>query len=283
MCPHFDRVAMLDKIDALSDAIEANAAGWITLYNKEGEAAWLWPVDAKRPPTLRTTKDNPWRSGGLNIRVGFGKEIERGEESVTDDPDSTASTVRRTIPPTRYTDVQGQDKAIEAVRDLVELPLKHAELFLRIGATPKAGGVILAGPPGTGKTLLARAVAGECDAHAETVSGPELLSKWVGETEAALRSIFERAKALAPAVILFDEIDCLAVARGSADAQSDSMPSSSPGGFPSGRSTSASSWNSYALSSKQPPRTKVVKSRKSVIRNVIFASLKRHPSGLQNI
>lgn len=219
LCTHFDREAIFDKIDALPDAIEASAAGWLTLYNKDGEAAWLWPADAKTPPTLRTTKDNPWRSGGLNIRVGFDKEIERGGDSVTDDLKSTSSASKRTIPPTRYADVQGQDKAVEAVRDLIELPLRHADLFLRIGATPKAGSVILAGPPGTGKTLLARAVAGECGAHVESVSGPELLSKWVGETEAALRNIFERAKMLAPSVILFDEIDCLAVARGSADAQ----------------------------------------------------------------
>ncbi len=112
-----------------------------------------------------------------------------------------------------------QDRVVEVVRDLIELPLRHADLFIKIGATPKAGGVILAGPPGTGKTLMARAIAGECGAHIESISGPELLSKWVGETEAALRRIFERAKTLAPTVILFDEIDCLAVARGSADAQ----------------------------------------------------------------
>jgi len=219
LCPHFDRATVMAKIDALPVTIEASTAGWITLYNKDGAAAWLWPTDAKTPPTLRTTTDNPWRSGGLNIRVGFGKEIERGENSTTDDSKPTASTAQRAIPPTRYADVQGQDKAVEAVCDLIELPLRHADLFTRIGATPRAGGFILAGPPGTGKTLLARAVAGECGAHVESVSGPELLSKWVGETEAALRSIFERARALAPSVILFDEIDCLAVARGSADAQ----------------------------------------------------------------
>jgi AAA+ superfamily predicted ATPase len=218
LCPHFDRETVMTRIDALPSAIEASTAGWITLYNNDGDAVWLWPADAKTPPTLRTTKDNPWRTGGLNIRVGFDKNIERGGDSTDDDLKSASSTPQRIIPPTRYTDVQGQDQAVEAVRDLIELPLMHADLFIRIGATPRAGGVILAGPPGTGKTLLARAVAGECGSHVETVSGPELLSKWVGETEAALRSIFERAKELAPAVILFDEIDCLAMARGSADA-----------------------------------------------------------------
>ena len=76
-------------------------------------------------------------------------------------------------------------------------------------------------PPGTGKTLLARAVAGECGAHVEIVSGPSLLSKWVGESESALRTIFERARELAPSVILFDEIDALAPRRGESVAQHD--------------------------------------------------------------
>jgi len=219
LCPHFNREALLAKIDALPEVHRTGDNGWVTLYNNDGKPAWLWPVDQRIPPTLRTTKDNPWRSGGLNIRVGFERKEGHLDDEAAEFPDTTPSTLARAIPPTRYTDIQGQDKAVETVRDLIELPLKHADLFARIGATPKAGGVILAGPPGTGKTLLARAVAGECGAHVEFVSGPELLSKWVGETEAALRVIFERAKALAPAVILFDEIDCLAVARGSADAQ----------------------------------------------------------------
>jgi len=217
LCPHFDREAAIAKIDALPDTIEADDH-WITLwvsdpYNSDGKAVWLWPAEEKIPPTLRKSKDNPWCNGGMNIRVDLGL----GDEKQTGDAEH--STPERDIPPTRYADVVGQDRVVEAVRDLIELPLKHADLFTRIGAKAKAGGVILAGPPGTGKTLLARAVAGECDAHIESVSGPELLSKWVGATEEALRNIFERAKSLAPSVILFDEIDCLAVSRGSADAQ----------------------------------------------------------------
>jgi transitional endoplasmic reticulum ATPase len=99
------------------------------------------------------------------------------------------------------------------------LPLKHADLFIRIGTKPSGHGIILAGPPGTGKTLLARAVAGECGAHIEIVNGPALLSKWVGETEAAIRDVFERAQKFAPAVILFDEIDSIAPSRSAESAQ----------------------------------------------------------------
>ena len=156
---------------------------------------------------------SPWRSDGLNIRVDLGQ---RGQSAPG--TTSTRPPAIRSIPPTRYSDVHGQDAAVEAIRDLVELPLRHADLFARIGANPRAQGAILAGPPGTGKSLLARAVAGECGAHIEVVSGPSLLSKWVGETEAALRGIFERAREHAPAVILFDEIDCLGASRASADA-----------------------------------------------------------------
>jgi transitional endoplasmic reticulum ATPase len=124
----------------------------------------------------------------------------------------------RTIPAATYADVCGQDEAIEAVRDMVELPLKHARLFEAVGVSAKPSGVILAGPPGTGKTLLARAVAGECGANLEVVSGPELVSPYVGATEQALREVFERAGRNAPSLILFDELDSIAPSRATADA-----------------------------------------------------------------
>ncbi|MBC8424811.1 AAA family ATPase, partial [bacterium] len=214
LCPHFDPEGVAARIAALPDALAPDGRQWITLYHfKDGKTAWVWPKDAALPPGLRDTKENPWRSGGLNIRVDLGQ----GGQSA---PGTTSTPLApvRSIPPTRYADVHGQDAAVEAIRDLVELPLRHADLFARIGASPRAQGAILAGPPGTGKSLLARAVAGECGAHIEVVSGPSLLSKWVGETEAALRGIFERAREHAPAVILFDEIDCLGASRASADA-----------------------------------------------------------------
>ena len=205
---------MAARIAALPDTLAPDDHKWISVYHfTNGKPAWVWPKDAALPPGLRDTKDSPWRSGGLNIRVGLGQ----GRQS-TPDAHGTPIPPVRSIPPTRYGDVHGQDAAVEAIRDVVELPLKHAELFTRIGASPRAQGAILAGPPGTGKTLLARAVAGECGAHIEIVSGPSLLSKWVGETEAALRSIFERAREHAPSIVLFDEIDCLGMSRAAADA-----------------------------------------------------------------
>jgi transitional endoplasmic reticulum ATPase len=99
------------------------------------------------------------------------------------------------------------------VRDMVELPLTHADLFAQMGIHDAGGGIILAGLPGTGKTLLARAVAGESKAHIEIVAGPELLSKWFGESERQLRAIFNRARELQPSIILFDELDGIAGTR----------------------------------------------------------------------
>ncbi len=216
LCPHYNPDIVLSKIESLPDTIEADGENWILLYHSDtGKSAWIWPIHEPIPPTLRKTKDNPWRSGGLSISVDLGL----GEKRRTDGNENSENSSSRVIPPTRYSNIVGQDDVVDAVRDRIELPLKYADLFYRIGAKPQAGGVILAGPPGTGKTLLARAVAGECDAHIESVSGPELLSKWVGATEEALRTIFERAREFSPSIILFDEIDSLAVSRGSADAQ----------------------------------------------------------------
>ena len=114
----------------------------------------------------------------------------------------------REIPKVTYAEIGGLDSAIAQLREAVELPLKMPQLFTHLGISPHRG-VLLYGPPGTGKTLLAKALANECEAHFALVNGPELLSKWHGETEANLRRLFEEARAKAPSVILFDEIDAL--------------------------------------------------------------------------
>jgi transitional endoplasmic reticulum ATPase len=118
----------------------------------------------------------------------------------------------RNVPPTRYEDVGGMRETIALVREAVELPITHPEIFERLGIRPHKG-ILFYGPPGTGKTLLARAVARESGAHFVAVSGPEILNKYWGQSEARLRSIFAEAKAKAPAIILFDEIDSFASSR----------------------------------------------------------------------
>src|SRR5919112_788703 len=118
----------------------------------------------------------------------------------------------RNVPATRYEDVGGMRDTIALVREAVELPITHPEIFRKLNIRPHKG-ILFYGPPGTGKTLLARAVAHECGAHFVAVSGPEILNKYWGQSEARLRSIFNEARAKAPAVILFDEIDSFASSR----------------------------------------------------------------------
>ncbi|SDQ97735.1 AAA family ATPase [Natronobacterium texcoconense] len=108
-----------------------------------------------------------------------------------------------------YEDIGGLDEELELVREMIELPLSEPELFQRLGVEPPSG-VLLYGPPGTGKTLIARAVANEVDAHFETISGPEIMSKYKGESEERLREVFEAAEANSPTIIFFDEIDSIA-------------------------------------------------------------------------
>jgi len=118
----------------------------------------------------------------------------------------------RIVPSIRYTDIAGQDAALEQLKQVVEWPLTHRAYFEALRVEPQSG-VLLYGPPGNGKTLLAKAVATQCNAHFELISGPEVLSKWVGESEANLRTLFARARLLAPSVVLIDELDSLAPRR----------------------------------------------------------------------
>ena len=113
---------------------------------------------------------------------------------------------------TTYEDIGGLDEELELVREMIELPLSEPELFTRLGIDPPKG-VLLYGPPGTGKTLIARAVANEVDAYFETIDGPEIVSKYKGESEEQLRAAFERARVNSPAILFLDEVDSIAGAR----------------------------------------------------------------------
>ncbi len=117
-----------------------------------------------------------------------------------------------TVPEVTYEDIGGLKDAIQKIREMVELPLKHPELFERLGIEPPKG-VLLYGPPGTGKTLLAKAVANEANAHFIAINGPEIMSKFYGESEERLRDVFKEAQENAPSVIFIDEIDAIAPKR----------------------------------------------------------------------
>ena len=119
-----------------------------------------------------------------------------------------------TKPHVRWQDVGGLGEAKEKLRELVELPLLYPELFEKAGIKPSKG-ILLSGPPGTGKTLLAKAIANEANANFISIKGPELVSKFVGDSEKHIREIFKKARQVAPSIIFFDEFDSIAKIRGS--------------------------------------------------------------------
>jgi len=117
------------------------------------------------------------------------------------------------IPDVKWTDIGGLEDVKQELKEAVEWPLKNPESFKNLGVKPPKG-VLIYGAPGTGKTLLAKAVANESDANFILVKGPEMLSKWVGESEKAVRAVFKKARQTAPTIIFFDEIDSIAPRRG---------------------------------------------------------------------
>ena len=135
---------------------------------------------------------------------------EMSAEELADRGDTTSGTGEG--PDVAYEDIGGLDSELEQVREMIELPMRHPELFKRLGIDPPKG-VLLHGPPGTGKTLIAKAVANEIDASFHNISGPEIMSKYYGESEEQLREVFEEASEEAPAIIFMDELDSIAPKR----------------------------------------------------------------------
>ncbi len=139
------------------------------------------------------------------VRVLPDTEIVIKEEMVEDEEPGEVSSIM-------YEDIGGLGDQLLKVREMIELPLKHPILFRRLGIDPPKG-VLLHGPPGTGKTMIAKAVANETNAHFTSINGPEIISKYYGESEKQLREIFDDAASNAPAVIFIDELDSIAPKR----------------------------------------------------------------------
>ena len=139
------------------------------------------------------------------VRVLPDTEIVIKEEMVEDDEPGEVSSIM-------YEDIGGLGDQLQKVREMIELPLKHPILFRRLGIDPPKG-VLLHGPPGTGKTMIAKAVANETNAHFTSINGPEIISKYYGESEKQLREIFDDAASNAPAIIFVDELDSIAPKR----------------------------------------------------------------------
>ncbi|KAL2914028.1 AAA ATPase cdc48 [Polyrhizophydium stewartii] len=130
---------------------------------------------------------------------------------------SNPAALRETIvevPTVTWGDIGGLEKVKQELQETVQYPVEHPEKFLKFGMNPSKG-VLFYGPPGCGKTLLAKAIANECQANFISIKGPELLTMWFGESEANVRDVFDKARAAAPCVMFFDELDSIAKARGS--------------------------------------------------------------------
>lgn len=135
------------------------------------------------------------------VKVTTDTEIVIKDEAVPDEDVGQAEGIT-------YEDVGGIGQQLQKVREMIELPLKHPELFRRLGIDPPKG-VLLHGPPGTGKTMIAKAVATEVNAHFKSINGPEIISKYYGESEKQLREIFDEAAENSPAIVFIDEIDSI--------------------------------------------------------------------------
>jgi transitional endoplasmic reticulum ATPase len=205
-CPILDLDTTAEIVARLPERIEPGKdTGW--RYKEEGPLA-SWAVVKTRDG--REPKETVPQEERESLIERLARSVRNGGAGVAVAGGMAPGT--RNVPATRYEDVGGMRETVALVREAVELPITHPEIFKKLNIRPHKG-ILFYGPPGTGKTLLARAVAHESGAHFIAVSGPEILNKYWGQSEARLRSIFNEARAKAPTIVLFDEIDSFASSR----------------------------------------------------------------------
>jgi transitional endoplasmic reticulum ATPase len=231
-----DEVTLDVPVEVDEDTLEALRRDLLDRPLRAGETVRLERLGARADiratdpdGTVRVTDrtdvrvvSHPQPDVGSGVEAGQGGTVSTGDSSGDESGGDPGRTTVETGSPTEgeadaglnvtYEDIGGLDEELDLVKEMIELPLSEPELFRQLGIDPPKG-VLLHGPPGTGKTLIARAVAGEVDAHFETISGPEIVSKYKGDSEERLRETFDRAEANAPAIVFIDEIDSIAGAR----------------------------------------------------------------------
>jgi len=209
LCPFFDFDEVLDRIEQLPDSIDlAEDSPWQVTYSEEYDNATILKVPTGvRPKVAREDFDSWGTDPGL---------FEADVSGELDGEGQGREASQRHIPTLSFDDIGGVDEIIALVREVIELPLKHPSILKHLGIVPHKG-ILLAGPPGCGKTLIAKAIANEISAHFISINGPELLSKWFGESEGKLRKVFDEARKFSPSIIFFDELDAVAHKRSGDD------------------------------------------------------------------
>jgi transitional endoplasmic reticulum ATPase len=197
------------KLEKLSEITHGFVGADLEALAKEAAMSVLRKV----LPQVKLKESEPVSSEILDkIRV----DMDDFKEGLKNVRPSAMREVLIEVPNVKWSDVGGLEKVKQELKEAIEWPLKHPGSFKRMGISPPKG-VLLYGPPGCGKTLLARAVATESNSNFISVKGPEMLSKWVGESEKAVREIFRKARQVAPCIVFFDEIDAIAPRRGASD------------------------------------------------------------------
>lgn len=195
VCPFFPGTMVEARIDALPNTIEfGEESAWEILFDEKCDGSTIQRVPIGVQP----------RRLEHDLRDA---DLSRQSAKPSADPERI-----RTIPQVSFDDIGGVDEIVGLIREVIELPLRHPALIKHLGIAPHKG-ILLYGPPGCGKTLIAKAIANEIQAHFVSIGGPELFTKWFGESEANLRAVFEEARTFAPSVIFFDEIDSIAQKR----------------------------------------------------------------------
>ncbi|KAH9373913.1 hypothetical protein HPB48_001089 [Haemaphysalis longicornis] len=170
---------------------------------------------------LRALERNVTSSGASDAALSRAVQLTKADmaAALRNTKPSAMREVALEIPKVRWSDIGGMQEVKLRLQQAVEWPWKHKDAFLRLGATPPSG-VLLYGPPGCSKTMVAKALATESGLNFIAIKGPELFSKWVGDSERAVRDLFRKARAASPCIVFFDEIDALAVHRGSTSGSS---------------------------------------------------------------